>query len=169
MNISYSYRDRLAASDLERIPSILERHGLFTQEEVEVAMELARDHVIRQTASDYRFFAVDVQPADTEPVTPIFAGFSCYGRIPLTVASFDLYWIALAPEWTHRGLGRALLVRTEDAIRRDGGRRLYADTSARAEYGPTRAFYEARGFRAAAFFEDFYAPGDGKIVYVKLL
>jgi len=50
-----------------------------------------------------------------------------------------------------------------------GARRVYADTSARPQYAPTRAFYEASGYAPTAFLEDFYAPGDGKVIYVKVL
>ena len=34
---------------------------------------------------------------------------------------------------------------------------------------PTRAFYASLGYRAAGEFPDFYAPGDGKIVFSKAL
>jgi hypothetical protein len=50
-----------------------------------------------------------------------------------------------------------------------GGARLYAETSSRPQYAPTRAFYRAAGFDPAAELPDFYAPGDGKVVFAKLL
>ena len=40
---------------------------------------------------------------------------------------------------------------------------------ARAEYEPTRGFYEARGYRAVSRIPDFYAPGDDQVVYTKSL
>jgi hypothetical protein len=46
---------------------------------------------------------------------------------------------------------------------------MYVDTSGRAQYAPTRAFYEHMGYERAAVLEDFYAPGDAKVIYSKIL
>jgi len=43
------------------------------------------------------------------------------------------------------------------------------DTSQRAEYASTRIFYENSGYRLEALLKDFYAPGDGKAIYCKVL
>ncbi len=67
------------------------------------------------------------------------------------------------------GLGRELLQRSEQAIARAGGRRIYVETSSRELYGSTRGFYEACGYGKAALLEDFYAPGDDKVIYLKVL
>ena len=55
------------------------------------------------------------------------------------------------------------------AGRAAGGRRLYAETSGRAQYRPTRRFYRRAGFRREARLRDFYAPGDDKLIFVKEL
>ena len=96
-------------------------------------------------------------------------GFACYGRIPLTQSSYDLYWIAVAPGAQRKGLGRRLLGLVEQAAVALGGDALYVDTSGRAQYETTRAFYRACGYGEAARLVDFYAPGDDKIVFVKRL
>ena len=67
------------------------------------------------------------------------------------------------------GLGTQLLEQTEEAIASYGGTRVYIETSARALYAPTRAFYLARGYSQIAELEDFYAPGDAKAMYLKIL
>jgi hypothetical protein len=46
---------------------------------------------------------------------------------------------------------------------------MYLDTSGRAQYAPTRAFYEHKGYGVAARLEDFFAPGDDKVIYVRAL
>ena len=46
---------------------------------------------------------------------------------------------------------------------------MYIETSARPFYAPTRAFYIARGYSQIAELEDFYAPGDSKAMYLKVL
>jgi ribosomal protein S18 acetylase RimI-like enzyme len=97
------------------------------------------------------------------------AGYACYGPIPATRESHDLYWIAVAPERQGRGLGRRLLRAVEREVARAGGRRIYVDTSGRDAYAPTRAFYERAGYVREATLPDFYAPGDAKVIYRKQL
>ncbi|HEX5963472.1 MAG TPA: hypothetical protein VFY42_07085, partial [Gemmatimonadales bacterium] len=46
-------------------------------------------------------------------------------------------------------------------------RLIVVETAGRTEYGATRRFYEARGYRAVATVPDFYAPGDDQVVFVK--
>jgi hypothetical protein len=41
------------------------------------------------------------------------------------------------------------------------------ETSSRADYAPTRAFYEHRGYTRAATIPGYYAPGDDLVVYTK--
>ena len=43
------------------------------------------------------------------------------------------------------------------------------ETSSRDDYAPTRAFYLACGYQIVAELPDFYAPGDGKLIYLRVL
>ena len=94
-------------------------------------------------------------------------GYACFGPIPCSLTSWDLYWIAVEDMARGRGLGRALLRRAEDAVRARGGRAIYIETSSKPQYDATRAFYRACGYDLEHVFADFYAPGDGKAVYSK--
>ena len=94
-------------------------------------------------------------------------GYACYGQIPCTVGSYDLYWIAVHPDIQGKGLGQRLLQETEHLIRDAGGSRIYVDTSQRLQYASTRAFYENAGYRLDAVLTEFYAPGDNKVIYCK--
>ncbi len=96
-------------------------------------------------------------------------GYACYGPIACTIGSFDLYWIAVHPSQQCRGLGRLLMQAAEERIAAAGGRHIYVETSSREQYHPTRTFYEAHGYREVATLPDFYAPGDGKVVYQKVV
>ena len=55
------------------------------------------------------------------------------------------------------------------AMKAEGGSRHYAETSSTDKYAPTRQFYERAGFKEVARIADFYRPGDGKVVYEKLV
>jgi hypothetical protein len=46
-------------------------------------------------------------------------------------------------------------------------RLIVVETAGRPDYGATRRFYEARGYRPTATIPDFYAPGDDQVVFVK--
>ena len=85
----------------------------------------------------------------------------------MTRGTWDLYWIAVDPARQGRGIGRALLVAVEDAVREQGGRRLLVETAGKAAYARTRAMYLAWGFRQVARLPDFYEEGDDKVIYVK--
>ena len=96
-------------------------------------------------------------------------GYSCYGPVPLTLNSYDLYWIAVRRESQGRGIGKILLDRSEAAIGALGGRKVYIETSSRRKYRDTRRFYEHLGYRSEATLRAYYAPGDHKVIYVKSL
>jgi ribosomal protein S18 acetylase RimI-like enzyme len=153
------YRDEPRLADRERVREIVETTGFFSEEECRVAVELLDDRLANGPASDFAFLFAE---QDGRVV-----GYSCYGRIALTRASYDLYWIAVDPAAQGLGVGRELLDESERRVAAEGGERVYVETSSRAQYLPTRAFYERCGYRIAATLEDFYAPGDGKVIFVK--
>ena len=153
------YRDEPRLADKERVRVIVEKTGFFSEEECRVAVELLEDRLHNGPASDFSFLFAE---QDGRVV-----GYTCYGRIALTRASYDLYWIAVDPETQGAGIGRELLAESERRVAGEGGERVYAETSSRPQYVPTRAFYERCGYQAAATLEDFYAPGDGKVIFVK--
>jgi GNAT superfamily N-acetyltransferase len=156
-----AYRERVVPADASAIRRLVSGSEFFNPQEQEVAVELLEDRLQRGPASGYHFLLADCSGA--------LAGFTCYGPIPGTTASFDLYWIVVDAELRGRGIGRELLRRTEWLVAQQQGRRLYAETSSRDQYRSTRAFYERCGYRQEAFLSDFYAPGDGKVIFVKVL
>jgi len=154
-----TFRDEPRAADLARVREIVEATGFFSGEESAVAVELLDDRLAKGPASDYRFLFGEEEAR--------IVGYAAYGRIALTRGSWDLYWIVVDPAAQGRGAGRALLVESERRIAMAGGERVYVETSSRPQYEPTRRFYERCGYHVAAALEDFYAPGDGKVIFVK--
>lgn len=155
------YRQEVRVSDCAQIRLIVTSTGVFSPDEVEVAVELAQERLQRGTASGYEFVFA-------EHCGQIIA-YTCYGPIACTTASYDLYWIAVQAAFRGVGVGKQLLAHSENLIRSDGGQRLYVETSSRTDYHPTRTFYERCGYRLEALLNDFYAPGDSKIIYLKVL
>ena len=146
---------------MERIEKLVEITGFFHADEVEVAKELVQERLLKGDASGYHFLFAEHYGR--------LVGYTCYGPIPCTLAGFDLYWIAVHPDYQSRGVGRQLLQLTERKIKEAGGERIYVDTSQRIQYASTRAFYERCGYLLESLLVDFYAPGDGKIIYCKKL
>lgn len=156
-----TYREEPAPSDLDWVGKIVESTDFFTREERDIALELVAERLAKGENSGYLFlFAEGPQGV---------VGYSCFGPIMGTVASYDLYWLAVHDRCRGVGIGKRLLALSEKAIARRGGKRIYADTASREQYAPTRAFYLACGYREEARLIDFYAPGDGKVIYVKAL
>lgn len=156
-----AFRFEAVADDRQRVRVLVHSTGFFSPSEVDVAVELVDERLAKGAGSGYHFVIAE---ACGELV-----GYACYGPIPATEASFDLYWIVVHSQQQRRGLGRLLLDACERRIRAAGGRRIYVDTSNRPLYQPTHAFYERCGYRREAVLIDFYAPGDDKVIYVKAL
>lgn len=154
-----SLRTELRLSDSPGVRALTEATGYFRADEVDVAVELVDETLAKGEAAGYRFFFAD----EGEKLV----GYACFGAIPCTLTSWDLYWIAVDPALQGRGLGRELLGAVEAEVASAGGLGVYVETSGKEEYAPTRAFYLRCGYTVAAEFADFYAPGDSKVVFVK--
>jgi ribosomal protein S18 acetylase RimI-like enzyme len=155
------FRRMAGPLDAGAVEALVRATGVFSAAEVAIARELVEERMARGVASGYEFLFVEDEAG--------LLGYACWGLIPCTERSFDLYWIAVRPERQGGGVGRRILRAAEEEIARAGGVRIYVETSTRAAYDPTRAFYERCGYARAATFDDFYAPGDGKAVYLKVV
>jgi ribosomal protein S18 acetylase RimI-like enzyme len=159
-----NFRDTPVPTDRSVVRQLAHDSGGFTAREIEVAVELVEERLTRGlSASGYHFLF-----AQWAPGVPAL-GYACYGPIPLTSASWDLYWIAVARPGQGRGIGRRLLAEVERRAAALGAASLYADSSGRNAYARTRAFYLAAGYSRAADLPDFYGPGDAKVVFAKRL
>jgi len=147
------------AADRGPIEKVLKATGVFFDEEVAVALELLDIALTRPGQTDYIFLCADVDGR--------FAGYACYGPVPMTDRTYDLYWIAVDPGLHGRGVGRTILAAMEGDLRSRGARKVFIETGGREAYLPTRRFYEATGYRVAAILEEFYRRGDDKVVFVK--
>jgi ribosomal protein S18 acetylase RimI-like enzyme len=147
------------ADDRGPIESILKATGVFFDDEVAVALELFDIALTRPGQTDYVFLCADVSGR--------LAGYACYGPVPMTDRTWDLYWIAVDPTLHGLGVGRRLLDGMEKDLRARGARKIFIETGGREAYDPTRRFYLATGYTVAAVLPEFYRPGDDKYVFVK--
>lgn len=155
------WRSAVQPGDPAAIRALVDATGKFSGDEIAIAEELPRERLAQGKASGYEFVLVSEGGR--------LLGYTCFGQIPGSEVSWDLYWIAVAPEAQGNGLGGELLRRSEAAIRRAGGRQVFIETSSTPAYAPTRGFYLRQGYAVAAELADFYRSGDGKVIYSRRL
>jgi ribosomal protein S18 acetylase RimI-like enzyme len=142
-------------ADPARIEALVAATGVFSHEEAKTAARLAATTL--DGSETYRFLLAERDGT--------LIGYTCFDRIELTESAFDLYWIAVAPDVAGSGFAVELMNRTATFIRGKRGTQVFAETSSREPYARARAFYRKCGFEQVASFEDFYAPGDAKIIF----
>jgi D-alanine--D-alanine ligase len=154
-------RRGLLPADRVPLDDLIRATGFFNPEEIDIALELVDDRLAQGEASHYRFLVGEVEGQ--------VAGYACWGPILGTQASADLYWIVVHPREQGKGTGAVLLQAAEGWMAAEGRTRVYVETSTRAQYIPTRRFYLACGYDLTSELADFYAPGDGKAIFLKVL
>jgi ribosomal protein S18 acetylase RimI-like enzyme len=154
-------------ADAQGVGTLLRRLSVFEPHEIAVADELVAESLGGN--SDYVINVAQEEGRDGNAGAGGIVGYVCHGHNPVTDAIYDVYWIAVDPTVQGRGVGRALLAHAESCVRDATGRGLIIDTSSRDIYRPARRLYEACGYRRVAEIPDYYKPGDGLVMYMKLL
>ena len=97
------------------------------------------------------------------------AGFCFAVPEKLTDGTWNMLAIAVHPAHQGRGAGSALVKHLEATLLARGQRVLIADTSGTPEFKQTREFYAKNGYSEEARIRDFWAAGNDKVVFWKLL
>ena len=146
--------------DREAIAALI-TEGPFRPEEITCALELLDAALGR--ADTYESLIVE----DDAAGVPAPLGYVCFGATPMTEATFDVYWIVVAPRARGQGLGRALLAETERVLADRGAHTIRIETSSLEGQGGAVRFYERAGYVRVGFIEAFYRPGDDLITLAK--
>jgi len=148
--------DRAAVADL------IVSAGNFNQAEIDCALELVDIYLTDEKQTDYHVVVAEA------PASGVHA-YACWGPVPLTRGTFDLYWIATGPNSRGRGFGRALMNYVENQALKMKGRLLAVETSSKPSYTETVRFYRGLGYAEEYRIRDFYDVGDDKLILVKRL
>ena len=151
----------LSREDRGPLRDLVVATGVFTEEEVEIALELIDAVLSVPEQTDYIIRVCEEEGK--------VAGYYCVGPTPATEGTFDLYWVAVDPALHGKGIGRALDDHACELIRGMSGRLIIAETSSLPRYSKTRDFYVRRGYTEIAKIADYYRPGDDLVVYGKYL
>ena len=148
----------LTHADRAPLGALLARIPQFSPDEVEVALELIDASLHDPVTSGYACLVAH---------DGAVVGYICFGPTPMTESTWDLYWIAVAPERQGQGIGRALYDGFVAHIRAQGGRHIRIETSSKESYAATGGFYERLGFSVDGRLRDFYADGDDLLIFYR--
>jgi ribosomal protein S18 acetylase RimI-like enzyme len=153
---------KMIAQDRDVIFDIITKTNMFTQAEIDVAMELIDIFLTKKEQQDYLVYVAENKGKEV-------VGYVCYGSTPATEGTFDLYWIAVSPTMQGKGIGKELLSFTENYVLRQKGRLIIIETSSQSKYQPTQQFYIRNKYIIEARIKDFYRRGDDRLIFVKRL
>lgn len=152
----------MASDDRASVASLVVSVDNFNKAEIECALELVDIYLNDADQTDYHLVVA-------EDATGAVRAYACWGPVPLTVGTYDLYWIATHPQWRGRGFGNALMTYIETRVVERQGRLLVVETSSKSSYAGTVEFYRRIGYREASRIRDFYDIGDDRLIFVKRL
>ncbi|MBW4546989.1 MAG: GNAT family N-acetyltransferase [Symplocastrum torsivum CPER-KK1] len=132
----------------------------FQPNELEELSEMLSNYFSCDSNSD-RFWLTD---DDNGPV-----GVAYCEPERMTNRTWNLQLIAIQPDRQGQGRGATLLRYVEKTLTACGGRMLLVETSGLPDFERTRAFYAKCGYEEEARIRDFYAAGDDKVVFRRVL
>lgn len=154
---------KLIKEDRDCIRKILVDTKHFNEEEIDIALELIDVYLDVPKQKEYIIYVY----ANDE--TKKAEGYICYGRRPLTEATYDLYWIAVNPDIHGKGIGSKLVGFMEQDLKKMKGKLVLIETSGKDAYSGERKFYEKNGYIVQTVIKDFYRSGDDLFVFSKYI
>lgn len=151
----------LSQAARDQLRAILEQTNSFGRMDFEVALDLLNLAVSNPTQRDYRFLIAE------EPSGVI--GYICYGPTPMTLGTYDLYWIVVDPRHQRQGIARALIEAMEQQLKKADARMIRVETSSKKLFDAARRVYLSAGYSESAKLVDFYSPGDDLVIFTKRL
>jgi GNAT superfamily N-acetyltransferase len=146
--------------DTTALIAIADEIGLFQPNQLKELSEMLVDYFGGNSNSDHFWITDD----DDGPV-----GVAYCEPEPMTNQTWNLQLIAIRPDRQGQGRGATLLRYVEQTLKVRGGRMLLVETSGLPGLERTRAFYAKCGYEEEARIRDFYAAGDDKVVFRKVL
>ena len=149
----------LQREDKHEVLDLVRATKNFSEAEVAIAEELIDICVEQPDQKDY-FAYVNI-------VDGRVAGFLLLGPTPATTGTFDMYWIAVHPDFQGRGISQSLDEYAVQFVRERNGYLIIAETSSQPSYERTRGFYTKQNYQIMARIPDYYKPGDDLMIFGK--
>lgn len=146
--------------DTTALIALADATGLFPPSALELLRQMLTDSLGGSSDTEHFWITDD----DNGPV-----GVAYCEPERMTDRTWNLQLIAIHPDRQGQGRGTKLLRYVEQVLMAHDGRLLLVETSGLPNFDRTRAFYVKCGYEEAARIRDFYAMGDDKVVFRKML
>lgn len=146
--------------DTSALLALAEATGLFESDQIEELAQMLNQHFSNETDSQ----GIWLTDYDNEPV-----GVAYVAPERMTDGTWNLYLIAIHPNYQKQGRGAVLLRYVEQMLAERGERVLLVETSGTDDFEYVRAFYRNNDYVEEARIRDFYTDGVDKIVFRKSL
>jgi len=143
-------------ADLPALKKVIDENALFPSDLLD---DMIAPYFGQQKATDFW-----ITFEEQEPVAITY-----FAPEQMTEGTYNLYLIAVHPDFQGKGIGEALMRHVENFLSARGHRILLVETSGLPEFERTRHFYDKLGYQREARIREFYAAGEDKIVFWKKL
>lgn len=155
----------VSPKDVESLLDMARTSGLFTPNELLAAEDMAWGCAYQGDNTSCCFLQAKINTPDGDK--PI--GFLCFAEISHWAHNFELFGIAVTPEYQRLGIGSALIVEMERITLAANGKRILLETGDSRDFEELRLFYEANGYVMEQHFFKQFIPKDDGVVYCRLL
>ena len=149
-----------APEDTNALLALAEATGLFEASQIEELTQMLNQHFNDKANSQSLWFT----DCTEHPV-----GVAYVAPERMTHGTWNLYLIAIHPNYQKQGRGAALLQHVEKVLTAQGERVLLVETSGTDDFEYVRKFYRDSGYEEEARIRDFYVDGVDKVVFRKSL
>lgn len=146
--------------DVTDLIVLAEASGLFEPSQTEELVQMLDQYFNGETENQDLWFIDD----DNGVV-----GVAYVAPERMTEGTWNLYLLAIHPEYQRQGRGVALLRHVEQVLASRGERVLLVETSGLEGFEYVRSFYRKSGYDEEARIREFYKAGDDKIIFRKAL
>lgn len=145
--------------EIKHYLNITKNTEVFIDSEIDILKELLED---LQNNKNTSYSLIE------ETVEGKLAGFTLFGRTPLTAFTWDIYWIIVDKSFQGRGIGKSLILKTEESIKEKTPRAtIKLETSTRKKYAAARGLYKSMEYDQAGILPNFYSEGDDMVIFYK--
>lgn len=146
--------------DVTDLIVLAEASGLFEPSQTKELVHMLEQHFNGENENQDLWFTDDDNGA---------VGVAYVAPERMTEGTWNLYLIAIHPEYQRQGRGIALLHHVEQVLASRGERVLLVETSGLESFEYVRSFYRKSAYDEEARIREFYKTGDDKIIFRKAL
>ncbi|WP_319542214.1 GNAT family N-acetyltransferase [uncultured Pseudodesulfovibrio sp.] len=151
----------LSPEDVEGLLNMAETSGLFNPDQMTEIEDMSWGCAYQGESVACSFLQALVStPQGEKPI-----GFLCFTEIPEWPQNYELFGIAVTPEYQRLGIGTALMTGMKNIVAGQDGKRIFLETGQNHKCEEIRRFYEANNYSMEHRFFKQFIPKDENVVY----